>query len=184
MGNKDIEYNLAERLKSPKERDAAFRDLLRLYGSKLYWHVRRIVVSHDDAEDVMQDTAIRILDNIGSYKGDSSLLTWTYRIATNEALMLLRRRCSIFQSIDSLGDSLAEKVACEADVDADEATVLFQQAVAKLPTQQRLTFNMRYYDDLPYEQIAKITGKNINTLKTNYHFAVERVKKYIKENSI
>lgn len=184
MGNNELEYGIVKRLKSKEERDNAFRDMMRLYGSKLYWHIRRIVVSHEDAEDVLQDTAIRIFNSIGSYKGDSTLMTWAYRIATNEALMFLRRRCSIFQSIDSLGDTLAEKVAYEADVDTDKATILFQQAVAKLPTQQRLAFNMRYYDDMPYEQMAKITGKNINTLKTNYHFAVERVKNYIKENAI
>lgn len=179
-----MEYNLVSRLKSPEEREKAFRDLLRLYGSKLYWHVRRIVVSHEDAEDVMQEVAINIFNSIDSYEGKSSLMTWAYRIATNEALMSLRKRCAIFQSIDSLGDMLVEKVADEAGVDADKATVLFQQAVAQLPTQQRLAFNLRYYDEMPYEEMAQVTGKNINTLKTNYHFAVERVKKYIKENSI
>lgn len=178
------EKELIARLKSPDGRDAAFRELLKLYGSRLYWHIRRIVVSHDDAEDVMQETSVRILLGIDGYEGKSSLLTWLYRIATNEALMLLRRRCPMFHSIDSLGESLAEKVAGEAGVDADEAEVLFQQAVAQLPTQQRLAFNLRYYDEMPYEQMAQVTGKNVNTLKTNYHFAVERVKKYIKENSI
>ena len=90
----------------------------------------------------------------------------------------------MFHSIDSLGESLAEKVASEASVDADAATVLFQQAVALLPTQQRIAFNLRYYDEMTYEQMAQVTGKNVSTLKTNYHFAVERVKKYLKENSI
>ena len=175
---------LIARLKSGEERDDAFRELLKAYGHKLYWHIRRIVVSHDDAEDVMQETAMRILTGIDGYEGKSSLLTWVYRIATNEALMLLRKRCPMFHSIDSLGESLAEKVASEASVDADAATVLFQQAVALLPTQQRIAFNLRYYDEMTYEQMAQVTGKNVSTLKTNYHFAVERVKKYLKENSI
>lgn len=180
----DKEHDIVQRLKSPFQRDQAFRELLKLYGSRLYWHIRRIVVSHDDAEDVMQETSIKILNGIASYKGESALLTWCYRIATNEALIFLRKRCSLFQPIDALGESLAEKVAAEADVDSENATILFQQAVALLPTQQKLAFNLRYYDELSYEQMAEITGKNINTLKTNYHFAVERVKKYLKENAL
>lgn len=180
----DKEHDIVTRLKTPTQRDKAFTELLKSYGSRLYWHVRRIVVSHDDAEDVMQETAIKILNGIASYKGESSLLTWCYRIATNEALQHLRRQCSLFQPIDALGESLAEKVAGEASFDADRATVLFQQAVALLPTQQKLAFNMRYYDELTYEQMSQITGKNVNTLKTNYHFAVERVKKYLKENAL
>ena len=96
----------------------------------------------------------------------------------------LRRECHVFQSLDSLGDTLAERVAAAADVDADRATVLFQQAIAKLPTQQRLAFNMRYYDEMPYEEMAVVTGKTVGSLKTNYHLAVEKIKRYVKENSI
>lgn len=180
----DQDKEILQRLKSPIKREAAYRELLKTYGPRLYWHIRRIVVSHDDAEDVMQDTAIKIFNGIETFRGESSLLTWLYRIATNESLAHLRRRCTLFQSVDSLGESLAEKVESEADIDAERATVLFQQAVAKLPTQQRLAFNMRYYDELSYSQMSEITGKNINTLKTNYHFAAESVKKYIKENAI
>lgn len=178
------EKNLIARLKSAEERNEAFGELLKAYGDKLYWHIRRIVVSHDDAEDVMQETAVKILTGLDGYRGDSSLATWLYRIATNEALLHLRRECRLFQSLDSLGEMLAERVAVEADVDADRATVVFQQAVALLPTQQRLTFNLRYYDEMPYEQMAQVTGKSVGSLKTNYHLAVERIKKYVKENMI
>ena len=100
------------------------------------------------------------------------------------ALQHLRRECHVFQSLDSLGDTLAERVAAAADVDADRATVLFQQAIAKLPTQQRLAFNMRYYDEMPYEEMAVVTGKTVGSLKTNYHLAVEKIKRYVKDNSI
>ena len=90
----------------------------------------------------------------------------------------------MYQSLDSLGDTLAERVAAAADVDADRATVLFQQAIAKLPTQQRLAFNMRYYDEMPYEEMAVVTGKTVGSLKTNYHLAVAKIKRYVKANSI
>ena len=178
------EKNLIARLKQAEHRNEAFGTLLKTYGDRLYWHIRRIVVSHDDAEDVMQETAVKILTSIDGYRGESSLLTWLFRIATNEALQHLRRECHVFQSLDALGETLAERVAAEADVDADHATVLFQQAVAMLPTQQRLAFNMRYYDEMPYEEMAVVTSKTVGSLKTNYHLAVEKIKRYVKENSI
>ena len=178
------EKALISQLRDADYRDEAFGTLLKAYGDRLYWHIRRIVVSHDDAEDVMQETALKILTGIDSYRGESKLATWLYRIATNEALLHLRRECHIFQSIDSLGEVLAERVEAEADVDADRASVLFQQAIALLPTQQRLAFNLRYYDEMPYDEMAQVTGKSVGSLKTNYHLAVERIKRYVKENSI
>ena len=160
--------------------------LLKTYGNKLYWHIRRIVVSKEDAEDAMQETSIKIFSKFDSFKGDSSLFTWLYTIATNEALQVLRRRCDLFQSVDSDGVSerLRETMYAENDVDVKTAEVVFQEALLTLPTQQRLAFNMRYYDELSYEEIAEVTGKNVSTLKSNYHFAVEKIKKYIKENAL
>ena len=175
---------LVAMLRSPIQRDHGYRLLLGKYGSRLYWHIRRIVVGHEDAEDVMQETAINILAGIDKFEQKSSLSTWVYRIATNEALRLLRRRTGFLQSIDSLGEVLVEKLEDEAGMDADAAEVLFQKALLQLPTQQRLAFNLRYYDEMPYEEIAKVTGKNVNTLKTNYHFAVNKIKNYLKEHSL
>ena len=175
---------LVEMLKSPDSKDKAFRLLMRKYGSRLYWHIRRIVVSHEDAEDVMQETAINILAGIEKFQQKSSLGTWVYRIAPNETWRLLCGNVGIFQSIDAIGETLVEKLEDEAGAEADTAELLFQKALLQLPTQQRLAFNLRYYDELPYEEIAKITGKNINTLKTNYHFAVTKIKNYLKENSL
>ena len=107
-----------------------------------------------------------------------------YRIATNEALRVLRRRTHIFQSVDTLGETLVEKLESESDLDAKAVEMLFQKALLQLPTQQRIAFNMRYYDELSYEEISRITGKNVSTLKTNYHIAQNKIKQYIKENSI
>ena len=170
-------------LRNPAQRNEGFRCLMKQYGQTLYWHIRRIVVGHDDAEDVLQETCIKVLDGIGSFKGDGPLLTWLYRVATNEALQHLRRQTHLFQSIDSLGETLTSKLRAEAVLDGNELETMFQQALLTLPTQQRIAFNLRYYDELSYEEIARITGKNIASLKTNYHYATQRVKNYIKEHS-
>ena len=163
------QQRLLEMLTDPQQRERGFRLLMQQYGKTLYWHIRRIVVSHDDAEDALQETSIKIFRSIDSFKGDGQLTTWMYRIATNEALQQLRRQTHVFQSIDALGEKLSNKLETETPLDANA-------------TQQRIAFNLRYYDELSYEEIAKVTGKNVNTLKTNYHFAVEKMKKYIKTN--
>ena len=186
MNCKLSEIELISKLRNPQEREQGFRYLLNTYGEKLYWHIRRMVVSREDAEDAMQETSIKIFSKLDSFKGESSLFTWIYSIATNEALQVLRRRCGLFQSLDSegLGERLKETLYAETDMEQSSVEVLFQEALLKLPTQQRLAFNMRYYDDMPYEQIAEKTGKNVSTLKSNYHFAVEKIKNNINNNTI
>ena len=185
MTSSDItEQQLLDQLRDPLLRDQGFRQLMRQYGQVLYWHIRRMVIDHDDAQDVMQETAIKILENIGKFKGNSQLSTWVYRIATNEALMHLRKKTSLFQSINSLAPELAERLEAQSDLSCDHATVLFQQALLQLPTQQRIAFNLRYYDEMPYEQIAQVTGKSVATLKSNYHYAVKKIENYIKEHSV
>lgn len=187
MAEKATEIELVEMLRNPHTRERGFRLLLSTYGDKLYWHIRRIVVSREDAEDAMQETSVKIFSKLGSFKGDSTLFTWIYTIATNEALQVLRRRCSLFRSIDDddgLKEKLRDTLYAENEPESGAAEVLFQEALLKLPTQQRLAFNMRYYDELSYEEISSITGKNVSTLKSNYHFAVEKVKNYIKEHAI
>ena len=170
---------LLEMLSDPQRREKGFRLLMKQYGEALYWHIRRIVVSHDDAEDALQEASIKIFKHIGDFKGDGKLTTWLYRIATNEALQQLRHRTSLFQSIDSLGSTLTNQLQAETALDNNATEVLFQKALLTLPTQQRVAFNLRYYDDLSYEEISRITGKNVSTLKANYHFAVDKIKKYI-----
>lgn len=176
----DILHNM---LSTPELREDGFRILMKQYGHTLYWHIRRIVVSHDDAEDVLQETAIRIFRGLSSFNGDSTLLTWMYKIATNESLQHLRRQKRFYQSIDSLADSLVECLQTESACDADQTEILFQKALLTLPTQQRIAFNLRYYSEMSYADISAITGKSIGTLKTNYHYATERIRKYLKEHA-
>ena len=170
-------------LMDPARREQGFRLLTKRYGETLYWHIRRIVVSHDDAEDALQETFIKVYSNLESFKGDGQFSSWMYRIATNEALTLLRKQTRIFQSLDSLSDVLAGKLEAETSLDSGAAEVLFQKALLTLPTQQRIAFNLRYYDELSYDEIARITGKSTGTLKANYHYAVEKVKSYINKYS-
>lgn len=174
--------SLHHMLMGSSQREEGFRLLMKQYGHALYWHIRRIVVGHDDAEDVLQETCIKVLNSIHTYRGNGSLATWLYRIATNEALQHLRRQTHMFQHIGSLNDSLVEKLEAEALLDGDELAIMLQKALLTLPTQQRIAFNLRYYDELSYEDIAAITGKTIQTLKTNYHYATQRIKNYIKEH--
>lgn len=174
---------LRQMLASPQERERGFRLLTKQYGETLYWHIRRIVVSHDDAEDALQETFIKIFSSIDSFKGEGQLSSWMYRIATNEALNLLRRQTRFFQSIDSLAPTLTSRLQAETSLDSNAAEMLFQKALLTLPTQQRIAFNLRYYDELSYDEIARITGKSAGTLKANYHYAVEKVKNYIKTHS-
>lgn len=174
---------LQEMLADPQQRDEGFKELMRLYGEPLYWHIRRIVIGHDDAEDVLQETCIKILAGIDSFRREGKLTTWIYSIATHEALNQLRRKTRLFQSIDDLGPSLTGRLEAETPMDSQATEVLFQKALLTLPTQQRIAFNLRYYDEMSYEEIASITGKNVNTLKTNYHFATEKIKKYIKQHT-
>lgn len=169
-------------LKGKSSKDEGFRLLIKQYGDTLYWHIRRIVVGHEDAEDVMQETIINIYRHIDKFNEDSSLSTWIYRIATNESIRWLKKQAPIFGSIDEISSLLAQKLTADEQIDTQSVETYFQKALLTLPTQQRIAFNMRYYDELPYEEIAKITGKNVNTLKTNYHFAVGKIKNYLKEN--
>ncbi len=182
MNIKSDDNTLLKMLLDPQRRDDGFRRLMKQYGQMLYWHIRRIVVGHEDAEDVMQDTCIKVLNSIGTYKGDGPLAMWLYRVATNEALQHLRRQTRLFQSIDSLGASMTDKLQAESTLDGNEIETIFQKALLTLPTQQRIAFNLRYYDELSYDEIAHITGKNVASLKTNYHYATQKVKNYIKEH--
>lgn len=172
-------------LRDPGTMEQGFRMLMQQYGERLYWHIRRIVVGHEDAEDALQESVLQIYKNIDRFKGDASQLrAWLYRIATNEALQLLRNHTHLFQSIDDLGPELTDKLQTENDVGTATAEYLLQEALLRLPTQQRLAFNLRYFDDMSYEDIARVTGKQVGTLKVNYHYAKEKIEEYLKNQTL
>ena len=158
----------------------AFDLLIEQYGDRLYWHIRRIVVQHEEAEDVLQETFARAYLSISGFRGDteSSLTAWLYRIATTLSINVLRKRKrGLFSSLDSVRGDLLATFEHEIEPSADKIIVRLQKAILALPTKQRLVFNMRYYDELSFEQISQITGQSVSTLKTNYHYAVQKIKK-------
>ncbi len=174
---------LLKKLQHPQTQQQGFRLLMEKYGSSLYWHIRRIVVGHEDAEDVFQETSMKVFSHLDDYRGDArQLRPWLYQIATNEALQFLRRQTHLFQSIDALAPQLERTLTTENPMDENLPEMLLQKALLTLPTTQRITFNMRYFDELSYEEISKVTGKSVGTLKTNYHYATERIRQYLKEN--
>ena len=160
----------------------AFDRLIELYGDRLYWHIRRVVVQHEDAEDVLQETFTLAYTSIAEFRGEteSSLTAWLYRIATSCAIRVLqRRKRGIFSTLDSIRGDLLATFEHEIDPEADEIVVRLQKAILALPTKQRLVFNMRYYDELSFEQISQATGQSVSTLKTNYHYAVKKIKEQV-----
>ena len=175
---RDISAEELAALRDPGARRGAFDRLVGAYLRPLYWHARRLVVVHEDAEDVVQETFVRAYDRIGTFRGGSDEMgAWLYRIATNTALtMLRRRRPGLFSSLDDISRILASRVAEECGEDADRTLVRFQQAILELPLKQRLVFNLRYYDRMPYGQIARVLGQREETLKVNYHHAVQKLK--------
>lgn len=160
--------------------DKGFRMLVEAYQQQMYWHIRRMVVGHEDAEDVLQETFIRIFRYIGDFRSESSLSTWIYRITTNECIRFLNKKKEEAVSTEEVQEELMGKLMASEYVDYEnEMAVKFQQAILRLPEKQRLVFNLRYYDELSYEEISQVTGSKVETLKANYHFAKEKIKEYM-----
>ena len=166
-----------------KNADVGFRMLVEKFQSPMCWHIRRMVVSHEDAEDVLQETFIKIFRHLDDFRAESSLSTWVYRITTNECIRFLNRRREQTVSTEEVQEELIGKLMASEYVDYDDAMeVKFQKAILTLPEKQRLVFNLRYYDELKYEEISKITDTKVETLKANYYFAKEKIKEYMINN--
>ena len=166
-----------------REPESAFDHVVERYGTRIYWHIRRIVVLHEEAEDVMQESFVAAYMNASGFRGtsDGSLIAWLYKIATTQSLKALRRRRrGLFVSLDSLGAALAADFDSEADPSADEITRRLQRAIIMLPVKQKLVFNLRHYDQMPFEQVAQVTGMSLSSAKTNYHYAVQKIKEQVK----
>lgn len=176
------EEEIIELMSSDKTREKGVSSMMDAYQSRLYWHIRRLIVDHDLAQDVLQDTFIKAYQNFHQFKRDSQLYTWLYRIATNEALQQLNKLKRMQKSDEGSEYHLQNLVADNVTAEADEIQILLQKAIHSLPEKQKLVFTMRYYDDLPYEEISKILEMSVGTLKTNYHYAKQKVEDYIKLN--
>ncbi|AYO58744.1 RNA polymerase subunit sigma [Chryseobacterium sp. 6424] len=179
---KSKEEEIIGLMSSEKTRDKGVRLMMDAYQSRLYWHIRRIIVDHNLAQDVLQETFIKAYQNFHQFKRDSQLYTWLYRIATNESLQQLNKLKRMQKTDEDVEYHLQNLVADNASSDAEEIQILLQKAIHTLPEKQKLVFTMRYYEDLPYEDISKILDMSVGTLKTNYHYAKQKVEDYIKQN--
>ncbi|MBQ5984221.1 MAG: RNA polymerase sigma factor [Bacteroidales bacterium] len=164
------------------EREQIFNKIVSTYSERLYWHVRRFVLSHEDTDDLLQEIFIKIWTALPSFRGESQLFTWVYKIATNETLNFLRKqkvRAALrFQSIDA---ELENRIDSDPYFSGTEAERELSKAVARLPEKQRQVFIMRYYDDLSYDEISSVTGTSVGSLKASYHFATEKIRESLKD---
>ena len=161
-----------------EDAEKGFRLLMATYKEPLYWHIRRLVVSHDDAQDAAQETLIRIFRSFGQYSEENSLRAWLFRIATNEALRLIERRREDSMPIEKVFDIQADSYINYSDLEA----VRLQKAILTLPPKQQLAFNLRYYDEMDYEEIAQIADTTASSVKASYHVAKEKIIKYMTNN--
>jgi len=171
---------LLTRFANPREREFAFTQLVKKYQQKLYWHIRRIVISHEDADDVIQNTFIKIWKNLHNFKGESQLYTWFYRIATNESITFINnRKKRVVVSMDDTDEHLINTLKADKNFNASAAEWKLQQAILMLPEKQRIVFNLRYFDEMPYEEMSKILDTTEGALKASYHHAVKKVEDYL-----
>ena len=170
-------------LLSPKTQEAAFRQLVAQYSKPLYNHVRTIVLSHDDADDVLQNTFIKVFQNLKNFKGESKLFSWMYRIATNEALTFVSQRAKKSGiTNEEVQQKALNKLQADDYFEGDAMQLKLQQAVATLPEKQQLVFKMRYFEDIKYEDLSEILGTSVGALKASYHHAIKKIEDYINHN--
>jgi len=181
--NETSDAFLISLMKDPASKDKGFLQLMDAYQKPLYWHIRRLVVSHEDAEDILQETFINVYRFADSFKGESRIFTWLYRIATNECTKHFRKTKNWLKNAELLTDRMMGDFLGNDTDNSEAMLVKFQQAILELPEKQRIVFNLRYYDELSYEDISQILNSSVNTLKTNYHYASEKIKKYLIEHA-
>lgn len=179
------EIRLIEQLKSKTQstREQAFKVLITLYKERLYWHIRHIVKSHDDADDVLQNTFIKIYRNIHNFKGDSKLFSWMYRIATNESITFINKNAKRLQSTNEEIQQLAiNNLTADVYFEGDAIQLKLQEAIATLPQKQQLIFNMKYFEDIKYKDMSEILETSEGALKASYHIAVKKIETFLTKN--
>ena len=177
------EETLVTQLKNKESQTRAFEVLVNTYKERLYWHIRRIVLDHDDTDDVLQNTFIKVFRNIEGFKGESKLYSWLYRIATNEALSFLKTKSrKLGQNSEAIQEAMVNQLESDVYFEGDEIQLKLQQAIATLPEKQKLIFNMKYFDEMKYEEISEILDTSIGGLKASYHLAVKKIKSHLNED--
>ncbi len=182
MGKLDHISHSIQDLLSEKKQKEAFDLIIQEYNQKIYWHIRRILISHDDTNDVLQNTFIKIWRGIANYKGDAKIYTWIYRIATNESITFLnkKKKNSLYDNIDAIQEPYTTQAAIK--MDSTEIEKRLEAAISTLPEKQRIVFNLKYFEDMKYEDISSITQTSVGGLKASYHLAVKKIEKYLTSN--
>ena len=176
------DHDILAKFQNPASRNLAFNQLVRKYQQRVYWHVRKLVVDHADADDLTQDVFVKVWKHLGNFRQDAQLFTWIYRIATNECLGFLRsKRRRFFLPLHDVEAELAAKLEADPALAGDEIELKLQKAILRLPDKQRLVFHLRYYDEMPYEQMAQVTGTSVGALKASYHHAARKVEEYVRQ---
>jgi RNA polymerase sigma-70 factor (ECF subfamily) len=175
--------NLITELKQENTRNLAFHRLVKLYQERLYWHIRKILLNHEDTDDVLQNTFVKVWKSIGSFREESTLYTWLYRIATNEAITFLNsKKRRTLLPLNDVSDYLMENLTSDPYFEGDQLQMKLQQAILQLPEKQRIVFNMKYFDEMKYEDMSKILDTSVGALKASYHHAAKKIEKFIKDN--
>ncbi len=179
----ESEKRLVTALQNPKTQDTAFRELMGLYKERLYWHIRNIVKTHDDTDDVLQNTFVKVYKNISKFKGESKLYSWLYRIATNESITHINKIAKRQQvNVEDVQHQLADSLYADSYYNGDEIQLKLQKALATLPQKQQIVFNMKYYEDMKYTDISAVLGTSVGALKASYHHAVKKIENYLTES--
>lgn len=178
------EVTLVEQLQDVQTKEQAFRVLIKEYKERLYWHIRKIVISHDDTDDVLQNTFIKVFRGIDNFKQDSKLYSWMYRIATNESITFINKRARERNTdISEIRQELVTSLSSDHWFTGDEIQLILQKAIATLPEKQQLVFNMKYFDSMKYDDMSKVLDTSVGALKASYFHAVKKIEKYIKTST-
>lgn len=177
------EKDFIQKLLNPKTQNEAFQILLSQYQRPLYHHIRNIVLNHDDADDVLQNTFIKVFQHLKGFKGDSKLFSWMYRIATNEAITFINQKAKRNGTTsEALKSKIVENLKSDSFFDGTEIQIKLQKAIATLPEKQQLVFKMKYFEEIKYEDMSEILGTSVGALKASYHHAVKKIENYVNSN--
>lgn len=177
---KENDQHILELIRSPFTKEIGYRKLIESYQKKVYHVIRRMVIIHEDADDLTQNTFIKAFKSLEKFEGNSSLFTWLYRIATNEALTFLeKKKKRYFFSLDDHQEKMESYLDQPGTLDGDQIQIRFQKALLKLPDKQRLVFHLKYQEELNYEEMAEITGTSVGALKASYHHAVKKIEQFV-----
>ena len=177
------EKDFIQDLLNPKTQNVAFQKLLRDYQRPLYNHIRNIVLNHDDTDDVLQNTFIKVFQYLKDFKGESKLFSWMYRIATNEAITFINQKAKRNGTTsETMQTKIVDNLKADTYFDGNEIQIKLQQAIALLPQKQQLVFKMKYYEEIKYEELSEILGTSVGALKASYHHAVKKIEEFVKSN--